>query len=46
VALVGWVFLFSTSTANVKAYAVGVVGVGLVGFFLWSWRTKRWPFQA
>jgi len=46
VALVGWIFLFSTSAAKVKAYAVGVVGVGLVGFLLWSWRTKRWPFQA
>jgi amino acid transporter len=46
VALAGWIFLFSTSAAKVKAYAVGVVVLGLVGFLLWSWRTKRWPFQA
>jgi amino acid transporter len=46
VALAGWIFLFYTSAAKVKAYAVGVVVLGLVGFLLWSWRTKRWPFQA
>jgi amino acid transporter len=46
VALAGWVFLFWTARMTPKFYALGVVGLGIVGFLIWSRWTRRWPFQA
>ena len=44
VALLGWIFLFSTSGVATMLYAAGVVTLGLVAFLVWSKVTHRWPF--
>jgi len=45
VALCGWVFLFCTTSPKPRLYAILTLALGIVSFFLWSWRTKRWPFD-
>jgi amino acid transporter len=45
VALLGWLFLFSTTDPKQLAYAVGVLIAGLACFFAWAKQTKRWPFE-
>lgn len=44
IALFGWIFLFATSDPIVIAFGLGTLLLGIVIFFLWSWRTQRWPF--
>jgi amino acid transporter len=44
IALFGWIFLFATSDPIVIAFGLGTLVLGIVIFFLWSWRTQRWPF--
>jgi len=44
VALAGWSFLFYTTPRMPQLYAAVVLQLGLVCFFVWSWKTKRWPF--
>jgi amino acid transporter len=44
VALFGWIFLFATSGWDVIAFGLGTLLLGVAMFFLWSWRTRRWPF--
>ncbi len=44
IALVGWTFLFATTSPRVILFGVGVLALGCVAFLLWSWRTQRWPF--
>jgi amino acid transporter len=44
IALFGWIFLFATSDPLVIAFGLGTLLLGIVIFFIWSWRTQRWPF--
>jgi hypothetical protein len=46
VALVGWIFLFATSGAEVMAFGLGTLALGIAAFFAWSKWTHRWPFGA
>jgi APA family basic amino acid/polyamine antiporter len=45
VALAGWIFVFATTQVAVILFGVGVLALGCVAFLLWSWNTKRWPFD-
>ncbi|HZO19977.1 MAG TPA: amino acid permease, partial [Gemmatimonadaceae bacterium] len=44
IALLGWIFLFATTSPRVILFGVGVLALGCLAFLLWSWRTQRWPF--
>ncbi|HEX5436928.1 MAG TPA: APC family permease [Gemmatimonadaceae bacterium] len=44
VALVGWVFIFVTTDVRVILFGLGVLALGLLAFFAWSWQLRRWPF--
>jgi amino acid transporter len=44
VALVGWIFIFSTSDLTFILYGLGTLGLGVLCFLVWSWQTRRWPF--
>jgi len=44
VALVGWIFLFSTSGVAVVLFGVATLALGVVVFLGWAWRTSHWPF--
>ena len=45
IALAGWIFLLLTSGWRLIGLGVGTLALGVVCFFIWSWRTGRWPFQ-
>jgi len=45
VALAGWTFLLLTSGWYLIALGVGSLALGVVCFLVWSWRSRRWPFQ-
>jgi amino acid transporter len=44
IALVGWIFIFATTDAKVILFGLGSLALGVVAFFLWSWRLRKWPF--
>jgi hypothetical protein len=44
VALLGWIFVFATTQAEVILFGVGVLALGCVAFLIWSRNTRRWPF--
>ena len=44
-ALAGWSFLVLTSGWHLIALGLGTLALGVVCFFLWSWRMGSWPFQ-
>jgi hypothetical protein len=44
IAMLGWIFVFATTQAEVILFGVGVLALGCVAFAIWSWRGKRWPF--
>jgi len=44
VALVGWIFLFSTAGPRTILYGISMLLLGIICFLVWSWRTRRWPF--
>jgi amino acid transporter len=44
VALLGWVFIFATSDWYIILFGLGTMLLGVAFFFLWSWRSARWPF--
>ena len=43
-ALIGWVFIFATSDLYIIAFGLGTLALGVAFFFIWSWRSARWPF--
>ncbi|HQR37626.1 MAG TPA: APC family permease [Blastocatellia bacterium] len=43
-ALAGWIFIFATSGARAIWLGLATLGLGVVFFLVWSWRTHRWPF--
>ena len=45
VALAGWVFIFATSDLYIILFGLGTLVLGVAFFFIWSWRTARWPFE-
>ena len=45
VALAGWTFLLLTSGWFLIALGLGTLALGVVCFLVWSWRSRRWPFQ-
>ena len=45
IALVGWVFIFSTADKMVILLGLGTLGLGAIFFLIWSWRSQRWPFD-
>jgi amino acid transporter len=46
VALLGWLFIFSTSDARIIQFSFLALLVGVAGFLFWSWRTQHWPFAT
>jgi amino acid transporter len=44
IALIGWVFIFATSDLYIILFGLGTLALGVGFFFIWSWRTARWPF--
>jgi amino acid transporter len=46
VAFAGWTFVFATSGAEIIAFSLGVLGLGVAGFLAWSRLTRQWPFAA
>jgi basic amino acid/polyamine antiporter, APA family len=44
VALLGWIFIFSTTDWYVSLLGLGTLFLGLIFFLVWSWFTNRWPF--
>ena len=46
IAFIGWLFIFSTSGARVMAFGLGVLALGVLCFFGWSFRLRQWPFSA
>ena len=44
IALLGWVFVFATTQPPILLFGLGVLGLGALGFALWSWRARTWPF--
>jgi biotin transporter BioY len=46
VSLAGWAFLFATSGGKIIFYCLASLLLGAIFFLIWSWRTRRWPYQA
>ena len=46
VALSGWTFLLLTQGWRLIALGFGTLLLGILCFFVWSWRSGRWPFEA
>ena len=46
VALIGWVFIFATTDWKVILFGLGSLALGVIFFFAWSWRSRRWPFET
>lgn len=44
VALVGWAFVFATTEPPVLLFGLGGLALGCVGFAVWSWRARTWPW--
>ncbi|HXF96528.1 MAG TPA: APC family permease [Gemmatimonadales bacterium] len=45
VALLGWLFIFATTPLPVVGFGLGALALGVVGFGIWSWRGRTWPFE-
>lgn len=44
VALAGWCFVFATSDQMAILFGLGMLLLGILFFFAWSFLTGRWPF--
>ncbi len=44
-ALLGWGFVFLTTATKLLWYGLGVLGLGVGAFFVWSAIQKKWPFS-
>jgi amino acid transporter len=44
IALVGWIFIFATTDWHIILFGLGSLALGILVFFIWSWRSERWPF--
>jgi hypothetical protein len=45
-ALAGWLFLFSSADLTLKNYGALTLGLGILIFLAWSFRTRQWPFAV
>jgi amino acid transporter len=45
-ALLGWIFLFSTSGPLIIVFGVATLFLGIAGFFVWARVTNQWPFAT
>jgi amino acid transporter len=45
-ALAGWLFLFGSADLTLKNYGALTLGLGIVIFLAWSFRTRQWPFAV
>jgi amino acid transporter len=43
-ALAGWFYLYVTAPVPYIVLGLVTLATGVVAFFLWSWRTGKWPF--
>jgi basic amino acid/polyamine antiporter, APA family len=46
IALMGWLFVFSTSPIQVMLFGLGVLALGVLCFLAWSFRWRQWPFSG
>jgi amino acid transporter len=46
VALLGWLFVFSTSGATVILFGLVTLAAGIGAFAIWTSRTRQWPFEV
>jgi amino acid transporter len=46
IALAGWIFLLLTSGWQLIALGVGTLVLGIICFLIWSWHTRKWPFEV
>jgi amino acid transporter len=46
VALLGWLFIFITTPASVRAFGFYAAVLGTICFALWSWKNRTWPFEG
>jgi amino acid transporter len=46
IALAGWIFIFSTTGIRVMFFGLGVLGLGVLCFLVWSIRVQQWPFRG
>ena len=46
IAFVGWLFIFSTTGADVMLFGLGVLALGVLCFLIWSARLRQWPSTA
>jgi amino acid transporter len=44
IAVLGWVFILRTTPVDVLLAGLGSLWLGLIAFFVWSYRNKTWPF--
>jgi hypothetical protein len=44
VAFFGWLFVFVTTDIRVIRFGLGILVLGVIGFLIWSRRTRQWPF--
>lgn len=45
IALVGWIFIFATTDPLIILFGLGTLAAGILAFLIWSWRTRKWPFD-
>ncbi|HKX30379.1 MAG TPA: amino acid permease [Blastocatellia bacterium] len=45
IALVGWIFIFTTSGREIILFSLGALLLGIVCFLAWSRQSASWPFQ-
>lgn len=46
IALAGWLFVLLTSGIQILIFSFGLMALGIVAFFAWSFWTQKWPFAA
>jgi amino acid transporter len=46
IALAGWIFLLLTSGWKLIGLGLGTLVLGILCFFVWSWHTRKWPFEV
>ncbi len=46
IALAGWIFIFVTSDSKALLFGLVTLGLGILGFLIWSRTTRAWPFST
>jgi amino acid transporter len=46
IALVGWIYIFSSGGTIAIAFGLGMLALGVAFFLAWSYLTGRWPFAS